>query len=853
MIPALDTIHRRLLKTFCALELKISVSEMTNERLVNAIAQILSSTMNDQVPNVHNIMSQHLSMDLKQKDVKARILNYFDRFDELIEEYGLSIALDGNDKLKCRLLTDNLRPASLKEQVQLYQDLDPTVKINLPRLFDVIKAEALKNQQCFDLYHSSKDRTTTKPGAKMNSSTNKKTQSGDRSQSSRDHRSNEQSAPQKRADSPAQGCLHCKGQHWLNDCPTASDEQKKLALRAFMDKRRGGESSAMKRILHIEEELETKHVAFNGVVVMPYHPDNGTKYNIIPRHIVQEILEVAPTAKISQLENPIDGKAVGGAIIRCRESIQLDLELLTPAGKVRIRNVTCIITETEEDEFLLGRMTLTAMGIDVEEQLAALANKEVVDFDPFESAIPIDFDPPDKRQIFTRLCELVNEAIDNGFPVEKKRALFDVVTRYDIWRLSIGNDPPSKIEPFEIRFKEGTVPIRCKPRTYAPAERDWMKGFNESLVALGWVYRNEASRWASPARPVKKPGKSRGLRQAVDFRRPNAMIVPLAGSMPSLSTRFHHAKNKTHKQTVDFLKSFWQMALAQVSQESQSYMTEDGIFTPTRLQQGSVDSSIHFQQSVEKIMRRADLLYNHVLAWVDDLLIYADTIDEFLVVLDRVYGTLAEYGLFLGLDKICLYTTNAKWCGRVITPTGVMYDPEKIQSLVEIPEPRTAAELQQFLCASGWMRNSLVDFARVAAPLHERLQMELIGTKRTKRVAARITITLSDVERDSFAQVKQLLTNSATLVTPDDNDELILMTDASDQGWSIILTVVTNWDPSINITEQHHQLVHCMSGTFKGASQHWSVSEKEAFPIIKAATDLDYLLIDFACTLTIGT
>ncbi|OWZ03429.1 hypothetical protein PHMEG_00024843 [Phytophthora megakarya] len=270
-------------------------------------------------------------MDLKQKNVKARVLNYFDRFDELIEEYGLSIALDGNDKLKCRLLTDNLRPASLKEQVQLYQDLDSTVKINLPRLFD-IKAEALKNQQCFDLYHSIKDRTTTKPGAKMNSSTNKKTQSGDRSQSSRDHRSNEQSAPQKRADFPAQGCLHCKGQHWLNDCPTVSDEQKKLALRAFMDKRKGAN-------LQIEEELETKHVAFNGVAVMPYHSDNGTKYNIIPRHIVQEILEVAPTAKISQLERPIDGKAVGGARIRCRESIQLDLELLTPAGKVRIRNL----------------------------------------------------------------------------------------------------------------------------------------------------------------------------------------------------------------------------------------------------------------------------------------------------------------------------------------------------------------------------------------------------------------------------------------------------------------------------------------------------------------------------------
>ncbi|KAE8884885.1 hypothetical protein PF005_g22151 [Phytophthora fragariae] len=87
-----------------------------------------------------------------------------------------------------------------------------------------------------------------------------------------------------------------------------------------------------------------------------------------------------------------------------------------------MRKVTCIITETEEDEFLLGRLTLKALGIDVE---------------------------------------------------ERKRELFEVVMRYDIWRIAIGNDPPSKIEPFIIQFKEGTLPMRCRPRTYAPAEREW--------------------------------------------------------------------------------------------------------------------------------------------------------------------------------------------------------------------------------------------------------------------------------------------------------------------------------------------------------------------------------------------
>ncbi|KAE9271783.1 hypothetical protein PR003_g30409, partial [Phytophthora rubi] len=619
-------------------------------------------------------------------------------------------------------------------------------------------------------------------------------QSVEKPRFAREDRRDGKPVARKRDDAPAQGCLHCKGPHWVSDCPVATDEQKKTARRTFMEQRKGGEAAKMKRVMNKDEELEPKHVAFNGVVTMMYHPDSGSKHNIVPRHIVNEISRVCPRVKVQPLTKPIDGKAVGRAIIRCTDSVQLDLELITPAGKVRLRNVTCVITETKEDEFLLGSLTLKTLGIDVDEQLAALANREVVDFDPFESSVPMSFNLPDKNKIVARLCELVNEGVANGFPVERKRELYDVVTRYDIWRLSIGKDPPSKIEPFEIRFKEGTVPIRCRSRTYAPAEREWMKQFNESLVALGWVYRNESSRWASPARPVKKPGKGGELRQAVDLRRANQQIIPLAGSMPSLSTRLQHAKNKKHKQTVDFIKSFWQMAVAAGSQESQSYMTEDGIFTPTRLQQGSVDSSIHFQQSVEKIMREADLLYKNVLPWVDDLLMYADTIGEFLSVLDCVYSTLADKRLYLGLDKICLYTQNAKWCGRVITPDGVAYDPAKIQTLIDMPEPDTAAALQQFLCAAGWMRNSLVDFARVAAPLQERLQEALAGSKRTKQAAARIPISFTDAERTCFTQVKELLSNSATLVLPDDSDEICVFTDASDLGWSIILTIVSNWD-----------------------------------------------------------
>ncbi|KAG6622837.1 uncharacterized protein IUM83_09062 [Phytophthora cinnamomi] len=472
--------------------------------------------------------------------------------------------------------------------------------------------------------------------------------------------------------------------------------------------------------------------------------------------------------------------------------------------------------QTPEEEFLLGKRTLKALGIDVDELLAGQVTRGVADIDPFDDER--DYKPiagPDADAIKVRLREMVTEAVNNGFPAERSEELYVIASKRDIWRLQISDDPPARLTPFTIRLKDEAEPYRCKPRKYAPAQRDFLRQFNEKLIAIGWAYKNPESRWACPALPVRKPGKENEWRQTIDFRPVNALTQPLAGGMTN---------NETHLED--------------------SYMAADGeVITPTRLQQGSVDSSLHFQQSIEKVMREKNLLFEHVLVWVDDLLIYARTIDEFLETIDLIYSQLEKYGLFLGMDKTCLYTRTAKWCGRVLTKDGVSYDSSKIQALIDMPVPTTAGALQQFLCAAGWMRSSLVDFARMCKPLQERLDKELAGTRRTKRVAGNISIELTPDEIESFQHVNNLLQNAATLVLPDPAGTICMYSDASNEGWSIILTQVKDWDNRTPVRDQHHDLLHCMSGTFHGASRNWSVIEKEGCPIVRACSELDYLLI----------
>eukprot|EP00644_Phytophthora_capsici_P005411 jgi/Phyca11/96548/e_gw1.1.1876.1 len=235
------------------------------------------------------------------------------------------------------------------------------------------------------------------------------------------------------------------------------------------------------------------------------------------------------------------------------------------------------------------------------------------------------------------------------------------------------------------------------------------------LVELGWIYENPTSRWASPVLPVKKSQELMDMRQTTDYREFNSRTDIMAAVMPILSLVMENARGNKHFGLFDFIKGFWQLPLAEFCQEWLSYMTDEKIYTPRRVPQGCGDAAIYFQKTMEKCF--ATLLYKHLLVWIDDLLLYAEDIDTYLEKLKELFSLLDEFGLKLSVKKSSLYQQEVKWCGKFIDANGVRHDPARIETLCAMPYPSTAGELQQFLCATNWMRESLIDYARQVSPL----------------------------------------------------------------------------------------------------------------------------------------
>jgi len=73
--------------------------------------------------------------------------------------------------------------------------------------------------------------------------------------------------------------------------------------------------------------------------------------------------------------------------------------------------------------------------------------------------------------------------------------------------------------------------------------------------------------------------------------------------------------------------------------------------------------------------------------------------------------------------------------------------------------------------------------------------------------------------------------------------EMCPFTDASDWHWRVILTQVPKDQLKLAVSEQHHEPLAFLSGSFCSTQRRCSVIEKEAFPIIQSLDKLRHFLV----------
>lgn len=532
-----------------------------------------------------------------------------------------------------------------------------------------------------------------------------------------------------------------------------------------------------------------------------------------------------------------------------------DLQRRLNQRKVRLLRAAYRVGIPRDDpnlQALIGTDQLNKFEAEQVKALMAPYLREELNMDPDKEAD--DYDLPETPETSARdnveklLKESIERAADQmGVVGDKKREFHDVVWKYrEIFATDMDGswNEAARVPPLKVQLVPNARPQKVRMRSYPHHALQFLQKTVQEMEKYGLLYKNDNSVWAAPVGVIPKPGKPGKFRMIVDLRWTNHVTQPVQYGFPLIDEILYRTKGAKYFFVVYMLKAFWQVMIDPDSQEYFSFMTPDGVYTPTRLMMGGTDSPMYFQAAMTTVFK--DLVHEGNLAiWIDDLMGYGKDWDTFINVMDRFLAKCVEKHLLLDVTKSVLGDCKAHWCGRDIDSEGVSFRARRTDDLLKMEEPTLAGELCQFLQACNWMRGSIPNFSEMTENLWEikrRAETKGLADKGSRRKKAYDLIPLKllgwgEVHSKEFQELQNSLTvlmKNGHFDPEDESQTLCLLTDASQRHYAALLTSVTNWKEGIPVEEQEHRLLRTFSGEFKGAQVKWSTIEKESFPIIEA-------------------
>ena len=113
------------------------------------------------------------------------------------------------------------------------------------------------------------------------------------------------------------------------------------------------------------------------------------------------------------------------------------------------------------------------------------------------------------------------------------------------------------------------------------------------------------------------------------------------------------------------------------------------------------------------------LLDKCVVIYLDDILIFSNSIEEHKVHLEEVFRLLQQNQLYVKDSKCNFFMQKIEFLGHVVTPDGIEMDSGKVKAVIDWPAPTNLTEVQQFLGLSNYCRRFVDKFSELSAPLVE--------------------------------------------------------------------------------------------------------------------------------------
>jgi hypothetical protein len=307
----------------------------------------------------------------------------------------------------------------------------------------------------------------------------------------------------------------------------------------------------------------------------------------------------------------------------------------------------------------------------------------------------------------------------------------------------------------------GAAPIRQPLRRSSPTQRAEVERQVEELLAKGLIQPSD-SPWSSPVVLVDKKDGSKRL--CLDYRRLNDVTRKDAYPLPRIDDSLDALGGAKFFSTLDLASGYWQVEMNEDARDKSAFSTPSGLYAWNVLPFGLCNAPSTFERLMERVL--AGLRWEILLVYLDDVIVFGNTIAESVNRLERVLLKLREAGLKLKPSKCNLFQKRVNYLGHVVAEEGIHTDPAKIEAVQNWPTPGTTRQGRSLLGLASYYRRFIKGFAEIAAPLHR-----LTG----KNVA----FLWSPECEVAFQTLREALVSAPILAYPRNHGQYYLDTDAS--------------------------------------------------------------------------
>lgn len=340
--------------------------------------------------------------------------------------------------------------------------------------------------------------------------------------------------------------------------------------------------------------------------------------------------------------------------------------------------------------------------------------------------------------------------------------------------------PEHKPWDHAIDLVEGKTPSWGPIYALSGKELKFLRTWLDEMIAEGKI-RPSKSPCSAPLFMVDKDAsiEKKGqhddhLRPVVDWRDLNGKTIPNRYPLPLITELQDRLAGARFFTKIDLKSGFNLVRIKRGDEWKTAFRCRYGLFEFTVMHFGLINAPATFQAMVHGVL--SDLIDMGVLAYVDDILIYAETLEEHDRIVKEVLKRLKDNHLTIAPKKCVWATTQVVYLGYVVSEHGIAMSKEKVDCILAWQRPSSLKETQSFVGFANFYRRFVKNFSSIARPLTSSMKLE--------RKAWKWTVTMEE----SFNTLKEAFTTAPILVHFDPAKPATVETDASDFALGAILS-----------------------------------------------------------------